>query len=76
MALTATATATRSTRSSICQILGMFEPSIVAVTPNRSNICYSVAKKKGDIEQTFGVLADELREKRLAVSSDRLLLQL
>ena len=64
-----TATATRSTRSSICQILGMSEPSIVAVTPNRSNICYSVAKKnEGDIEQIFILLADELREKRLTMS--------
>lgn len=64
-----TATATRSTRSSICQILGMSEPSIIAVTPNRSNICYSVAKKsEGDIEQIFTLLADELREKRLTMS--------
>ena len=63
-----TATATKSTRYSICQILGMTEPSIVAVTPNRSNICYSVEKKEGDTEQTFTVLVDEIREKRLAMS--------
>ena len=63
-----TATATRSTRYSVCQILGITEPSIVAVTPNRSNIYYSVEKKEGDIEQTFAVLMNEIREKRLGVA--------
>lgn len=65
MALTATATI--STRYSVCQILGMSEPSVVAVTPNRSNIYYSVEKREGDIEQTFTALVNEIREKRLGV---------
>ena len=62
-----TATATKSTRHSICRILGMTEPSIVAVTPNRSNICYSVEKKAGGIDQTFAKLVDEIREKRVGM---------
>ena len=49
MALTATATI--GTRYSVCQILGMHEPSVVAVTPDSSNIHYSVEKREGDIEQ-------------------------
>ena len=71
-----TATATKSTRYSICQILDMTEPSIVTVTPNHSNICYSVEKKEGDIEQTFAVLVDEIQEKTCYVSSGHLLPQL
>ena len=62
-----TATATKSTRHSICRILGMTEPSVIAVTPNRSNICYSVEKKVGGIDETFAVLVDELREKRVGM---------
>ena len=60
-----TATATKSTRYSI---LGMIEPSIVTA-PNCNNICYSIEKREGDISQSFGVLVDEIREKRLAMPS-------
>ena len=63
MALTATATVT--TRTSICRILGMIEPSVVAVTPNRTNIYYSVEKKNTDMEETFTELVEEIRQKRL-----------
>ena len=63
MALTATATV--KSRMSICRILGMVEPSVVAVTPNRSNIYYSVEKKSGSIEETFSELVHEIRLKRL-----------
>lgn len=45
----------------------MIEPSIVSVTPKHSKIYYSVEKKEGDINQNFGVLADEIQEKRLAM---------
>ena len=60
-----TATATRNTRKSICQILGMVQPSVVALSPNRVNIHYSVQKKGATIEETFSLLVDELRQKRL-----------
>ena len=65
MALTATAAVT--TRTSICQILGMIEPSVVAVTPNQTNIYYSVEKKNTDVEETFTELVNEIRQKRLHI---------
>ena len=60
-----TATATTNTRRSVCRILGMVQPSIVALSPNRVNIHYSVHKKEATIEKTFSELVNELREKRL-----------
>ena len=63
MALTATATV--NTRRTVCRVLGMIQPSIVAVSPNRVNICYSVHKKDGTIEESFAPLVDELCQKRL-----------
>ena len=63
MALTATATA--STRKCVCKILGMIEPSIVAIAPNRPNIHYSVEKRGESMESTFSGLVQELRTKRL-----------
>jgi ATP-dependent DNA helicase RecQ len=46
-------------------MLGMVQPGIVALSPNRVNIYYSVHKREATIEDTFSVLVDELREKRL-----------
>ena len=63
MALTATATV--NTRRTVCRVLGMIQPSIVAVSPNRVNICYSVHKKDGTIEERFAPLVDELYRKGL-----------
>ena len=60
-----TATATTNTRRSVCRILGMVQPKIVALSPNRVNIHYSVHKKGATIEETFSELVNELREKRL-----------
>ena len=60
-----TATATRNTRKNVFQILGMVQPSIVALSPNRVNIHYSVQKKGATIEETFSLLVEELRQKRL-----------
>ena len=63
--MTLTATATENTRRTVCRVLGMIQPSIVAVSPNRVNICYSVHKKNGTIEESFAPLVDELSQKRL-----------
>ena len=60
-----TATATASTRKCVCKILGMIEPSIVAIAPNRPNIHYSVEKRGESMESTFSGLVQELRTKRL-----------
>ena len=62
-----TATATTSTRKSVCRLLGMVQPCIVALSPNRVNIHYSVHKREATvtIEYIFSELVDELREKRL-----------
>ena len=44
-----TATATTSTRKSVCHLLGMVQPCIVALSPNRVNIHYSVHKKEATV---------------------------
>ena len=62
MALTATATI--KSRKEICHALGMNNPVIVAQSPNKSNIIYSVCKKGNDMEETFAPLLEELRNKR------------
>lgn len=59
-----TATATRSTCLSICRTLGMKDPSLVIVTPNKSNIKYELAAKPGTIEETFSLLVDDVRRNR------------
>ena len=70
MALTATATIT--TRKSICKVLSMLKPSIVSQSPNKPNIKYSVVKKEVDIEETFAPLVEEVR--RCRVSMDRVII--
>ena len=62
-----TTTATTSTRKSVCRLLGMVQPSIVALSPNCVNIHYSVHKIEATvtIEEIFSELVNELREKSL-----------
>lgn len=64
-----TATATRASRTAICRILGMTKPHIIAMSPNKNNINYSVATKSSSIEETFAPLAEEIR--RLRVNVDK-----
>ena len=58
MALTATATA--SLRSSVSNILGMKKPVVIAVSPNKENIIYSVGKFTR-VPETFRPLLDRIR---------------
>ena len=61
LALTATATVT--TRKKIQCILGMKDPVIIAVSPDKANMSYWV-KERGTIEETFAPLAAMLRNER------------
>ncbi|KAL5500654.1 hypothetical protein EMCRGX_G012248 [Ephydatia muelleri] len=61
LALTATATVT--TRKKIQCILGMKDPVIIAVSPDKANMSYWV-KERGTVEETFAPLAAMLRNER------------
>lgn len=63
MALTATATIT--SRRSICKVLGMCKPHIVCESPNKPNIKYLVSKKEMDVEESFASLVEELKKCRM-----------
>ena len=58
-----TATATRASRQEICRTLGMRNTYIISQSPNKPNICYRV-QKKGSVEEMFGPIVLELRQKR------------
>ena len=62
MALTATATS--STRRAVVTLLKMVHPEIVSVSPNKTNIKYSVCRNERGLEETFSPLVEELRQKR------------
>lgn len=58
-----TATATKTTRKQVCRQLGMIKPIIIAQSPNRANIKYSVRVVK-DLEETFAPLVEEVKQLR------------
>ena len=58
-----TATATKSTRQQVCRRLGMLCPYVIAESPNRPNIKYSV-KQPTNIEEMFAPLVEEIRRAR------------
>lgn len=60
-----TATATKSSRRSICRILGMNRPAIFASIPNKPNIKYVVQEKSSSLQEIFLELVDELRIQRI-----------
>ena len=62
MALTATASDTL--RMHIVHDLGMYKPLIVQVSPDRSNLCYSV-EKYTDIVEILNVLVRDLQKERV-----------
>ena len=62
-----TATATKTTRKSICRVLVMKKSVVVAESPNKTNIRYSVVPKSSTIEETFAPLAEEVRLQRVNV---------
>ena len=59
-----TATATRSSRRTICHVLGMEKTVVVSVLPDRPNIEYVVKGERESIELTFASLVEEVRKFR------------
>ena len=59
-----TATATTKSRRDICKILSMRNVSIVAVSPNKPNVKYTVIQKPGPLEEVFAPLVEKLKLKR------------
>ena len=59
-----TATATRSSRRSICRTLGMCRPAVFASLPNKQNIKYVVQSKASTIEESFAQMVEEVRRRR------------
>ena len=59
-----TATATTQTRKGICKILGMIDPVIIAESPNKPNIKYSLKRDPGTLEEAFAPLVEEVRRCR------------
>ena len=66
-----TATATKTSRKTICSVLGISKPAIISESPNKPNIKYIVHRKPGTMEKTFSVLVEQLLHKRIAM--DRVL---
>lgn len=62
-----TATATKTSRKEICRVLGMRWSVVVAESPNKSNIKYSVLPKSSTFEETFAPLMEEVRRERINV---------
>ncbi len=59
-----TATATRSSRRSICHVLGMRKTVVIAQSPNKPNVRYEVSAKPSTLEEMLAPLVEELRRKR------------
>ena len=55
-----TATATKTTQRAVCGLLGMVQPKVVSLSPNRANIKYSVLMAT-NIEENFAALVEEVR---------------
>ena len=62
--LALTATATRNVYEVVRKSLCMKEPVVVAKSPNRSNIRYSVVRVSRELDKSFEWLINELRRKR------------
>ncbi len=58
-----TATASNTTRQECCKILGIANPVVVEVSPDKPNIRYT-CKEFTTFHETFGILADKLNVKR------------
>lgn len=61
--LASTATATVTTRKKIHRIVGMKDPVIIAMSPDKANMSYWV-KERGTVEETFAPLAAKLHNER------------
>ncbi len=62
-----TATATRTSRRTICHVLGMANTLVIAQSPNRPNITYAVLAKPPTLKEAFTPLVAELRRSRTAI---------
>ncbi len=60
-----TATATQSSRRTICQVLGMEKVVVVSEVPDRPNIEYSLKKENHEI--VFAPIVEELKQKRCSM---------
>ena len=63
LALTATATSTLRLR--VCTILSMHNPLIIAVSPCKKNIVYTISQFTS-IEETFEPLSEEAKDQHAA----------
>ena len=63
-----TATASEDTRKRICQSLEMIDPTVIALSPNRMNLRYSVYNVSADIEERFLWLVEELRSEQVKMA--------
>ena len=59
-----TATATRSLRGAVCKTLGMDNPVIVTVSPDKTNMVFSVARFES-LETTFRPTMEKLKYERI-----------
>lgn len=60
-----TATATRTSRTEICRVLGMPKPEVVSISPNKPNIKYYVCvNKNSTMEDMFDPIVRELKINR------------
>ena len=59
-----TATATKPTRSYVCDKLGMVKPFVLSHRPSKPNLKYVVCKKGPSLEEDFAPLVEEIRQKR------------
>ena len=62
--LALTATATQNVYETVCKNLCMKEPVVIAKSPNKPNIRYSVVRVSRDLDKSFGWLIDQLKTKR------------
>ena len=59
-----TATASKSTRKTICRSLGMKKILLISQSPNKPNIFYRLNSHQKDIEEAFAPLVSEIKHKR------------
>ena len=61
-----TATATKATKGTICDVLMMSNPRVIFESPNRRNVTYSLnyMDKNSELECYFDWLVEDLKEKR------------
>ena len=59
-----TATATKASRRAIVKVLRMVQPAVIALSPNKPNIKYTVKLNTISLEEAFAPIVEKLRHKR------------